>query len=84
MNDDELTTFVQERDGMHRGAAGRRSVAGVHVDVQRPETERAVVRVAVARDLVVAMETGEALACALKAPRQKGTSLRRTERGAPG
>ena len=84
VDDGELAALIPELYGLHRGATIRRAVAGVHIDVQGPETERTVIRVAVAQDLVTTVEAGEALAGALKAPRQEGTSLRRTERGAPG
>jgi hypothetical protein len=84
VHDDEAAPLVEELDRPHGGATVRRAVAGVHIDVQGPETARAVVRVAVACDLVSTMEAGEAFAGALKAPRQRDTSLRRTERGAPG
>ena len=83
MNEHEAALLVEELQRPHRSAAARRSVSGVHVDVTGPKAERAVVRVAIAFDVVAAIKAGEALASAREAPRQKDTSLRRTERGAP-
>lgn len=84
VDDDELATLIEELNRPHRGATGPCPIAGLHIDVQGPEADGAVVRVAITAGLMAAVETGEVFAGALEAPRQKGTSLRRTKRGAPG
>jgi hypothetical protein len=84
VDDDEAALLVAQVDGRHRGATSRRTVARMHIGVQRPETVRAMIRVTVAFNIATAVKADKVLACAREAPRQKSTSLRRTERGAPG
>jgi hypothetical protein len=71
VDDDELPPFVQQIDRPHRGATRRSPVAGLDIDMHRPETLRAVVRVTVADDRVATVGATEILASAREAPRQE-------------
>jgi hypothetical protein len=84
VDDEELAALVEEADRPHEGATRRCPVAGMHVDVPRPETDGAVVRVAVASDVVVALGAAEVLAGAREAPRQEAPRFVEPNGGAPG
>jgi hypothetical protein len=71
MNHDELAALVEEPDRLHEAATGRGPVSRVHVYVHRPETGRAVVRVAVAGDLTAALRATEVFVRAREAPWQE-------------
>jgi hypothetical protein len=70
VDENEPSSLIQQLHGLHEGATSRRAVSGMNVDMKRPETTRAVVRVAVSRDIEAAVETPEVFAGALEAPRQ--------------
>jgi hypothetical protein len=84
VDEDERVTLEQKLHGSHRGATRRCPIAGVDVDVHRPQAGRAVVRVAVTGDLVAALGAAEVLACAREAPRQKAPRRIEPNGGAQG
>ena len=71
VQDDEPPALVQERNRLHQRATKPSSVAGIDVDVHRPQAVRTVVGVAIPGDQLAAVRTTEVLACAREAPRQR-------------
>ncbi len=84
MHEHELAALVQELDRLHERAALCSPVAGIHVDVYGPETDRAVVRVPVAGDRMAALTATEILAGAREAPRQEAPRFVEPNGSAPG